>query len=65
MRGLPGAGWIDVEWCGDTPHTDDFIRVYELGRGRVMAGTEAAVIQFVVGAAVWRALAGKTIDLSD
>jgi len=32
---IPGANWISVEWCGNSPQTDSFIRVFARGHGKI------------------------------
>ncbi len=39
VRALPGAGWIDVEYCGDAPG-DRVLRLYPQGRSRGADGAE-------------------------
>ncbi len=33
VEALPGAGWVSVEWCGDTPGESRWLRVFPAGRG--------------------------------
>jgi hypothetical protein len=38
IEALPGARWVSVEWCGDTPPDLPWLRVYALGDGREQSG---------------------------
>lgn len=49
---LPGAGWVSVEWCGNTPADLPWLRLFRPGCAEVVVGGEWDALEQLVTAAV-------------
>ena len=56
VRSLPGAGWIDVEWCGGAPGNLAWMRLYQPGRSQPQVGGDWDTLARLVEEAVVAAL---------